>query len=97
MFRVPDDLSSVKYGGYVTGYRQSDFWIHRTMARLDTTIAGQMESMKHRRNDVVTKNDERLSASTHADVKVRVLSRGAVLPVAPLSHETPPPTKLLGL
>ncbi len=94
MFRVPDDLSSVMYGGYVTTYRQSDFWILRTMARLDTTTAGQIMSMKHCRNEIVTENDERLFASPHADVKLRVLSRSALFPVAPLSHETPPLTKL---
>ena len=80
MFRVPDDLSSVMYGGYVTTYRQSEFWILRTMAGLDTTIVGQVESMKHCRNDIVNTNDGRLFASTHVDVKVRVLSRSVCSP-----------------
>lgn len=85
----------VLYGGYVTTYRPFEFWILRTVAKLDTTIACQIESMKHCQNDIVNQNDERLFASTTlADVKARVLSRSALLPVAPLSHETPPLTEL---
>lgn len=76
VFRVPDDLS------YAMRYQRSDLQILRTFARLDTTIAGQMESMKHCRNKIITKYDERLFASNHADVRARVLSRDALLPVA---------------
>lgn len=94
MFHVPDDLVSVLYGGLVITYRQFDFWILRTVAKLDTTIAGQIESMKHCGNDIVNNSEERLFATTLADVKARVLSRSVLLPVAPLSHETPPLTKL---